>query len=564
MMIYVITIAVVIIAGIIAFGAVSRKKIYKEVDKLEQWKTKIANQPVADEIARVKGLTMSGETEAKFEEWRQEWEEIVGVRLPDIEEWFFDIEELANKYKFKAARSLLKEARQQLTDIDHHITAIFNEVEELVSSEQENRVGIDDIKERLEKLGQYVAENRLALDESVRLFEKRLQEYKENVRLFEKETEAGNHLKASQLLTEWSNDLSQTESQVKQVPAMLVDVEANLREECKEVIMGIEEMEKAGYTLEHLPFRSYLEDVMDELPSIKKAVISLELEKAEKRLEEIHDYIEYIYQTLENEVEARQYVEAETANVRQDVKRVETLLDELEDEREKVQQSYRIPDEDETRYYNTESRIEEALKTWRVFQDMYHQRKQSFTALKESLDAIKKDIHTLENQVRTLKEKLFSLRKDEVSALETLKTLRRQMLQDRMRLERSLLPKVPSALLNEVDAAENKLVSAAEALGEIPVEMGKVNTAIDDAKHSVQKVHQQLMTTLEQANLAEQAIQHGNKYRSESEAIDEQLLKAEEHFRKGYYDEAVYTAVGAVKRKEPHLLEQLQNGDKVN
>ncbi|SDH73506.1 septation ring formation regulator EzrA [Alteribacillus bidgolensis] len=557
MMVYVILTAALIIAVIIIYGAVSRKKIYKEVDRLEQWKTKIANQPVADEIAKVKGLTMSGETEEKFEEWRKEWDDIIGSHLPDIEEALFDIEEWANKYRFRKSKELLDAARVQLKNIDSHILNIFYEVENLIHSEEENRTGITEIKERFSSIQQYISQNWLSLGSTARIFENHMNELKDMVAVFDQETEAGNYMKANHILNDLNEKLRKMEQQVNAVPALLVEVEAELPEECKEVQYGMEEMESKGYQLDHFDFHSILEEFRNEFPVLSKAVADLELERVQDRVQDIRHYFDYIYQTLEKEVEARRFVEVQAIEAREEIDRLEIQLNELQQEREKVKMSYRIPDEEDKRQKKAENGMEGTLKNWRVFKDMYEYRKISFTGLKENLESLKQDIYTLDKDIRSSKEQLYTLRKDELKALETLKTLRRQLLQDRIKLERSLLPKIPSILLNEVDAAEERLEAAVSALEEVPVEMGRVNAAAEDAEHLVNKVHQELRTTLEQARLAERAIQYGNKYRSQSLSIDEKLLQAEVHFRKGYYDEAVHTAIGAVEQKEPNALENI-------
>ncbi|MFB4163038.1 septation ring formation regulator EzrA [Alteribacillus sp. JSM 102045] len=557
MMMYVILTAALIIAAVIIYGAVSRRKIYKKVDRLEQWKTKIANQPVAEEISKVKGLTMSGQTEEKFEEWRKEWDEILASYLPDIEEALFDIEEWANKYRFRKSNELLESVETQLQDIDSHILAIFNEVEELIHSEEENRTGITETQGKFDSIQEFISQNRLSLGGTARMFESKMNDLRDLFALFHEETEAGNYMKANQILKDLNEKLIETEENVKSVPALLVDVESELPEECNEVEKGMEEMEQAGYELSHFDFRYQLEEFHSEFPLLSKAVADLELERVKDRIQEIRDYFEHIYQTLEKEVEARRFVEVQALEVREEINRLETQLNELQIECEKVKMSYRIPEEENERQKKAENGMEETLKNWNVFKDMYDFRKQSFTSLKEKLEALKKELNSLDKDIRSSKEKLYMLRKDELKALETLKTLRRQLLQDRMKLERSLLPRVPSLLLNEVDASEERLEAAASALEEVPVEMGRVNAAVEDAEYHVKRVHQELRTTLEQARLAERAIQHGNKYRSQSLSIDEALLKAEDHFRKGYYDEAVNTAIAALEQKEPNVLENI-------
>ncbi|SFE67739.1 septation ring formation regulator EzrA [Alteribacillus iranensis] len=554
MMVYIVIAAAVIIAAVIIYGAVFRRKIYKDVDLLEKRKTMIANEPVAEEISKVKGLIMSGETEEKFEEWRSEWEEILGVHLPDIDEALFDIEELANKYRFQKAKEFINGVNYQLDDIDKMVKTIFAEVEELVNSEEESREGISELRERYDTMQKFISQNWRSLGETANIFEGRLREFKETFAQFDSETEAGNYIKASHIIKELSNAVSEEEKRLKQVPILLVEVDSNLPKEIEEVEMGMSEMETDGYRLDHFDFHHQLKEVKKELPELKKHIYQLELERVEDRTKEIKAYLEHIYISLEQEAEARLFVEEKTGLVRESLDRLEDQLDELASEREKVEVSYRIPDEENKRQLETAAGIEEQVKKWHVFEDAAIHQKLSFLGMKESLEELEKAVKSLQKDMQQSKEKLYMLRKDELKAMETLKKQRRQLLQDKLSLQKSFLPKVPSSLLNELDAAEERLEAAKEAIEEVPVEMGKVSALSEEAEQYVTKVHQQIQATMRQAKLAERAIQYGNKYRRNSETVNKALLQAEEHFRKGYYDEAVNVALQAIEEKEPNAV----------
>ncbi|SFQ07385.1 septation ring formation regulator EzrA [Salibacterium halotolerans] len=558
MVYYVIIAAVLVTAAVIIYGAVSRRSIYKSVDRLEKWKSEISNKPVADEIAKVKDLKMSGETEEKFEEWRKEWDDILGRHLPDIEEALFDIEERANRYRFGKARVLIEGVDNQLQDMDAHIQKIFREVEQLIHSEEENRSGITENREMFGKLQGHLAENRLSLGSTAPVFERKLKEMEAAFTEFQEERDAGNYTKANQILSRVHTELKQEELNMSTVPGLLVDIETDICAECTELENGVQEMEQEGYILSHYDIRDKVKSIREELPELKKAVENLELERVQERLDEIRTFIEETYDSLEKEVEARRFVEENAPETREELTRLEEQASSLGEERRKVERSYRIPEDEQKRQEKVETSIQEALKEWRVFQDVQENQKQPFTGLKKNLEQLKKDIAGIDQSIRRSKEKLHTLRKDELKALETLRTLRRQLLRDRMTLERSYLPKVPSSLLNEMDAAGERLNAAASNLEESPVEMGRVNASVEDAEHYVQKVHQQLHATIDQAHLAERAIQLGNRHRSSSEVIHNALIEAESLFKKGYYDEAVNAAVQAVERKEPNAMQKLE------
>ena len=106
---FVAIIALLVIGGL-TYTYVHRKRLYKQIDELEQWKISLMNRPVPEELSKIKSLNMMGETEQLFEKWRNEWDDIVAVQLPNIEEKLFDIEEAVVKYRFMKAKEKIGRA----------------------------------------------------------------------------------------------------------------------------------------------------------------------------------------------------------------------------------------------------------------------------------------------------------------------------------------------------------------------------------------------------------------------------------------------------------------------
>lgn len=112
---------IVIVLSILLLGYFTRKKYYKEIDRLESWKIDILNRPVLEEMSKVKQLNMTGQTEELFDQWRKEWDEIVGGQLPNIEDFLFDSEEYIDKLRFNKAKEVQVKIETILTDIEEKL-----------------------------------------------------------------------------------------------------------------------------------------------------------------------------------------------------------------------------------------------------------------------------------------------------------------------------------------------------------------------------------------------------------------------------------------------------------
>ncbi|MFC5712795.1 septation ring formation regulator EzrA [Thalassorhabdus alkalitolerans] len=557
-MIYVVISIAVIFAVVIISGSVLRKNIYKEVDRIERWKSDVTNRPVAEEISRVKGLTISGETEEKFESWRKDWDDIIDVHLPDIEEALFDIEEWANKYRFKKSKELIKAVEVQLEEIENQIDNIMTDVNELVHSEEKNRSDIGEVKEKYQDVKKYISLHWRSFGKAGNHFEKKLKEVEEGFSQFEEETLDGNYLQARTVLTTVKEELSLMKEQSEEIPSLLIEIESDFPAELKDIEAGMEDMREKGYQLDNFSFEKDIQAYREELPKLVKDVENLELQKVRDRLEELHRNLEGIYTSLEEEVDAREYVESTILSIKNDVERLQYQLQELGHERGKVELSYRIPEDEVNRQQKVKKEFEQADKSWRVFKDLFENKKQSFTSLKNMLKDLSSDLSQIDKMIRASKETLYTLRKDELKALDNLKELRKQMVQEKLALQKSRLPYVPGSLVDEMEKADEMLSLASKRLQDLPLEMNKVYEEVEKASLQLQKTSTYLRETIEKAELSESLIQYGNRFRRQSPEVDEALMHAEQKFRQGAYEEAVNLALPAIENKEPQVLEKVK------
>src|SRR5690625_520045 len=125
---------VLLIIILIIIGLILRKFIYDRVDQMEAWKMDIMNRNVSAELQRVKALRLAGETQTKFESWKETWDRIYTRELPDIEEHLFDAEEAADRFKIPSAKKCLELVERSLNQIEGVIADMFKELEDRKST----------------------------------------------------------------------------------------------------------------------------------------------------------------------------------------------------------------------------------------------------------------------------------------------------------------------------------------------------------------------------------------------------------------------------------------------
>ncbi|GMB07325.1 septation ring formation regulator [Thermolongibacillus altinsuensis] len=547
-----------LIAGVITYSYIYRKRLYKQIDRLEEWKIALMNRPVPEELSKVKSLNLMGETEQLFERWRNEWDEIVAVKLPDIEEKLIDIEEEIVKYRFVKAKAELLKTEQQLRKIEEEIQQILVELQELIGSEEKNRTEIEQLKELYRQVKKALLTHRHSFGNAEMSLEQRVNELQEKFHEFTELTKEGNYLAAREVVLYINNELNELNELIEQIPLLLSDCQVEIPAQLDNILDGYREMLEKGYILDHLPIEKEVEEIRQKLEHCMMLIETLALHEAQKELAEIKDDIDTLYDLLEKEVLAQQFVQNEIGNIEQTLYQLEEETKETRDETLFVQQSYQLSQSDLEKYRQIEKQVQQLMKRFMLIQTKLLEERLAHSFVQEELEEILAQIQAVKEQHKQFRDLLYALRKDELAAREKLAEMKKRLSEALRLVKKSKLPGLPQSYTLQLGEARESLTRVSLKLDEKPLNMEAVNQTLDEATILVQKICEQTKEMIEQAELVEKVIQYGNRYRSRYPEVTEELEEAEQLFRNYEYELALQKAIAAVEQVERGAFERIQ------
>lgn len=554
-----IVIAIIILVAVILYGTFARRKIYNEIDRLEEWKIDILNRPVTDEISKVKGLIMSGQTEEKFEKWREEWDEIVAVKLPNLEDQLMDTEDAAERYQFRKAKNTLVETRDRLEQIEKRIELMLNDINELVSSEEQNRTEIVSVQEVFREAKQKLLSQNRSLGKAFPTLEAELEELRQKLQQYETLTEDGNYLEARDVLKEIQDRLTAVQEKIVITPELITLVHTQIPAQLKELEDGTSAMESEGYVLDHLEIQEHIENVESDLVKWDSAIEKTDIEEVKTEVDAVRRSIDGLYDQLESEVDARQLVTEKVEELERELFKTNNHFQDLQEETNVVQLSYRLEEQELKMIKEVESKISDMHVRFSAVREAVEGNKQAYTTLAETVLTLKEDLATIDHDMQIQKENLHMLRKDELKALETIKELKRRLIESRRMMKLSNLPGIPESYIDGFELAEDIIIELNDRLSDVPLDIYQVNEVLADAERAVEHSTEVTKKLVEDAILTERLIQFGNRYRGKYKSMNELLQKAEDHFRRYEYDEALSTAEAAIEKVDPEVLQSLKD-----
>ncbi len=550
--------AIIFIIIIFIIGYTIRKKYYKEIDQLEAKKIETMNKPVVEKLAKVKQLNMTGKTEEMFEEWRKTWDDIITVRFPHIDELLFEAEEYTDKFNFKKVKEARDQIESELSQINQQMQKILDELKELTDSEEKGRTDIESLKETYGAAKKSLLTESHTFGEARKKLEELLESAAEKISKYETLVKDGDYIEAHKEVVSLSKELEVLVYRMDKIPDLLTDCQTIIPSQKDELLLGYKEMQEQGYVLDHIQMEALMEKMEEELNTYKDFLIQAEVDEVAEGLEEIKEQIEVLYDLLEKEVYARHDVLQKNEETGAYLNKLKEANEQLKSETELVQESYQLFDNDLDVPQNLEKSLGQLMRRYELLEGKIQEDQLAFTSLSGELNEIESGLEQLETKQRLFAERLQSLRKDELEAKEKIALLKRKVSDITRLVQKSKMPGLPSDIESLYEQASEQIEDVFRSLLGKPLNMKSVQSHLYEATDTVDHLYSRTEEHIENARLAEQVIQYGNRYRSQSPQLREDLEKAEKAFRNYEYRSSLEQAAAAVEKLEPGALEKIE------
>lgn len=544
----------------IIFGLTTwfRKKSYAEIDRLDSLKMELMSRPITEEIAKIKALNVKGKTEENFEKWRSEWDDIITVHMPEIEEQIFDAEQAVDKYRFTKVKQKLKDTEERLLHTEEQMNNIIKEVQELLQHKEDNEKDCQEVETLLANTRRTMLAHHLSFGETVTYFEEEHQRLKEQYESYQQFIDEGDYYQAREVLVEVKEKLVEMDEKMGEVPQLLSELKHNIPNALDELERGQKEMEEDGYDLTYLSIQKQIDLLRKELPNMYEKMIKVQIDDVKHSLEDTNQKIDDMYDQLQKEVIARQFVKVESAHYEEWLKRTTEKIQKLEKEALDLQETYHLMDSDVVNEHYFKRELSQATKKYNLVADTLTKEKQSFVLLEQTLKEVEEKLKAVDQAYEEYIETLQSLRKDEYEAKQKLKAMRHQVLEMSRKVQIHHLPGVTSEYKVLMERTKGKLEKCKNQLEEKPLQMDVINRLLKEAEEMVNDLQTQTNKMIEQVQLFERLIQYGNRYRRKSKELSRQLDEAEQAFRECKYEQALEKAAMSIERVSPGSIQQLE------
>ena len=535
-------------------------KVYrKEIIELENQMNAVKCLPIQYRLGRVKGIGKNmPEVLEKYNLYVKEFDDLNSFQTNDIVPLINEIDEQLYYRKLTGAKSKLHKLKEEISNYETKSQDLLKRIEVITEVENEQRLEIIKIKEKYRAASDNFANVRFKIEDFVpsipgifNEIDERfvvLEEMMNNQRFDEAKTYAGKIEKDVDILT----------ANLRDLPTYISIVRKYIPKRLEEIYAIIEEMKEKDFSIEKLSAASRYNQIGDALEQTIQNIKDLKLENVGASIEKMTEDLNDLTSDLEREQTAfHQYEEARN-NCYRHIERLDDGLKKTVSSLAELQENYLLADYKITiagEYNKFKPIVDDLARLTEIIESKNF----SYSALIDEFNDLITRCQPFDDALIKYNELESSLRLEEKRALDELDNINIVLLEIKSEIKNKHLPMISESYKDYIDDSYQKADEIMKFIRHRPIDLKRLSEQVDAARDVIYKLYDNVHNLIVTAEMVEEAIIYGNRYRSSFLEVNTELTKAELLFRNGEYTKALSTAVDIIEKIDPGSYEMLIN-----
>ncbi len=536
----------------------SRLKKYKNIlDELDLEKNLISSIPISLELSKVEPIIKNEDLESKYKKWEDKSDVIKNERIPKIDDMLIDIDTFIEKRDFENCNYRIAKTELEIYKVREASESLLEEIKEITLSDEKYRSIVTKLKTKYRKLNSEYQEHSNLYDEMQDAITLQLENIEKNFLGFESAMENNEYTEVVHIVKALDAMIEHMGIVIKEVPDLILMAKEIIPKRIKEVDDVVKEMEEKGYPLEYLNIDYNVEESRKNINTILDKIRVLNLEDCMFELRTILDYFDSLFIDFEKERLSRKVYEESEHDFAIKLKKTEKVVNDVFEELETIKNNYDLRDEDI-------DSIEEDKKILVVIQDDYKKLLAKLESKSTPYSSLHKEIEELTVRLKNMSDNLDvtlnslgNMYDDEQRAREQLIEIEEFLQNSKRKIRSYKLPVITDNYFVELSEANDAIKEVIKELEKKPIVIKTLNTRVDTARDLVLKLYNTTNEMIKTAELAENCMVYGNRFRSSYTDIDRGLDEARKSFFKGDYKKSLDVSIKAISLIDKNFYQEL-------
>lgn len=549
----------VLILVILTYRLLKLKHYRNEIVDLENKMNAIKSLPIQYRLGRVKGIAKNmPELQEKYETYDAKFAELTDLQNDEIIPLVNDIDEALYYRKLRGVQKKMNSLEEKVIHYAKESKQLLKDIEVITEIENIQRLEIIKVKEKYRATNDNYAQIRFKVEDYVPKVQDVFHDIDE--RFVELENYMNNQQfeEAKTYTEDISKYIDALDQQLSDLPTYISVVRQYLPKRLNELKSIMQDMQEKDFAVERMNATIRISKIDNDLHETEKNIKNLKLENVGQNIEVMTDELNLLYSDFEKEKNAYALYEEKRNECYKFVNKIESGFLEAKESIHELEKNYILGDytitieDDYNQFQSIVDDLAEITKIIETKDFSYIEMIDDFSRIVEQSkpynDSLIKHIELAE-----------TLRIQEKRALDELDNINIVLLEIKSEIRNKHLPMISESYQDYIDDSYQKADSILNFIRKRPIDLKSLSLQVDAARDVIYKLYDNVHNLIVTAEMVEDAIVFGNRYRSSFLEVNTELTKAELLYRNGEYTKALSTAVDIIEKIKPDSYEMLVN-----
>ena len=549
------TFLLAVIFILLTFFIIKRKakKRYKnKVNELEVQKNQLLNVKILSEMTKVKDLVKTDNLQHKLNNWDKSFNYIKDEMIPKITDSLSEVDFMIDRREYEAAIRKMTDIELEIDRLKRRSDKLIGEIQLITGSEERNRSLITKLKIRYREL--QAKFNRCTKDytEVEDVIKNEFTKVDEKFQLFENAMDQNDYVEVEKIVVVIDEEITNLKNILDNIPNIIIMANVLIPAKIEEAKTQYARMIRDGYPLDYLQVDYNLEEISNKSASIMVKVKKLEVDinEANIELKTMLDYFNNLFGDFDKEKESKDSYREGCKKFRYKIEKVNKVVYDIYVQIDDIKVTYDLTEEEMNRFSTLNKNLELINENFKTLLDHGKTKTFAYSKLNDELDSLTIKLSRLQDDLDYQLRSITSMKDDEYSAKEQLATIQDLLKKSKYKLKDYKLPVIPSSYYVELKEAQDAIREIAKELEKKPIVIKILNIRVDTARDLVFKIYNKTNDMIKESMMSENMIVYGNRYRSLSPDMEQELEKATSLFYKGQYAKSFEISKKAVENIE--------------
>ena len=553
---------VIVVLGAIGYGVAHylSQKQSKVIEELGVKKQKLMTVPIADILFTLKNLNLTGQTKRTYETWQATWQTITRFRFPEIEAALVSAEQYTQRLNFVKGSQISNQASQLIEETKAEVDKIYTALQKLLDSEKKNREELEVLQERYASMRKDLLAHSFSFGEALESLEKRLSYLELDFTKFNTLTNEGDHLEAKEVLGRIETEMQDFEQIVEEVPKYLKEIEEEYEDQVADLKEGYQKMVEEHYQFPKISIPAEIQKIEEIIAVAREHIRATELEEARQQLDKVAREIDQLYAVMENEIEAKAFVQRNRAQVERKLNQVLQSNRYVNIEVDRVAQNFVLANNEFNRVQEFAKQLEKEQEAVAYYSKALQNQQVPYSIVKEHYEIVLNTLKEIDENQLALVNTLNDLSQQEKSIRDGLDVFELDLRNMKRTIEKYHLPGLPKEYLELFFATSSRIEQLSQLMNRVKLDMTAITGLNQTIEDDVEKLDIMTEEIVDNAQLTEYMIQQANRYRLEHPEIDTAIQQSLEQFNHFYrYEESLAIIEKALNQVDPGSAQRVRD-----